>query len=101
MGANRIFVIKIFIYKALFITIVGGILGVALGICAAFAISSISSLLGVVSFITPTADFNSIILPIIIAIISGLIGGIWPAIKASKMFAVKRKISTIKKEATS
>ena len=91
MGANRTFVIKIFIYKALFITLVGGILGVALGICAAFAISSISSLLGVVSFITPTADFNSVILPIIIAIMSGLIGGIWPAIKASKMFAVKRR----------
>ena len=99
MGANRIFVIKIFIYKALFITIVGGILGVALGMCAAFAISSISSLLGVVSFITPAADFNSVVLPIIIAIISGLIGGIWPAIKASKMFAVKRRAPTIKKEA--
>jgi len=101
MGANRIFVIKIFIYKALFITLMGGILGVALGICAAFAISSISSLLGVVSFITPTADFNSVILPIIIAIMSGLIGGIWPANKASKMFAVKRRASITKKEATS
>lgn len=99
MGANRSFVIKIFIYKALFITLVGGILGVSLGICAAFAISSISSLLGVVSFITPTADFSSVVLPVIIAIMSGLIGGIWPAIKASKMFAVKRKTSTVNKEA--
>lgn len=99
MGANRNFVIKIFIYKALFITIVGGILGVALGMCAAFAISSISSLLGVVSFITPAADFNSVVLPVIIAIISGLIGGFWPAIKASRMFAVKRRTPSIKKEA--
>ncbi len=99
MGADRSFVIKIFIYKALFITIVGGVLGVALGICAAFAISSISSLLGVVSFITPTADFSSVILPVIIAIMSGLIGGFWPAIKASRMFAAKRRTPTIKKEA--
>jgi len=98
MGANRNFVIKIFIYKALFITIVGGILGVALGICAAFAIASISSLLGVVSFITPSADFSSVVLPVIIAMIFGLIGGIWPAIKASRMFAVKRITTTTKKE---
>ena len=93
MGANRSFVIQIFIYKALFITIVGGILGVAMGMCAAFAISSISSLLGVVSFITPTADLNSVVLPIIIAIMSGLIGGLWPAIKASRMFVTKKEVS--------
>ncbi len=99
MGANRNFVINIFIYKALFITLVGGILGVAMGICAAFAISSISSLLGVVSFITPAADFNSVVLPIIIAMMFGLIGGFWPAVKASRMFAVKRRTPITKKEA--
>jgi len=91
MGANRSFVIQIFIFKALFITLAGGILGVALGICAAFAISSISSLLDVVTFITPVADFNSVIIPVIIAIISGLVGGFWPAIKASRMFVTNRR----------
>ncbi|MCK5310419.1 MAG: ABC transporter permease [Thermoplasmata archaeon] len=91
MGADRNFVIQIFIYKALFITFAGGILGVAMGFCAASAISSISSLLGVASFISPTADFNSVVLPVIITLISGLIGGFWPAIRASKMFITKRR----------
>ena len=99
MGANRNFVIQIFIFKALFITFVGGILGVVLGFCAANAISSISSLLGVASFISPVAEFSSIGLPIIITIISGLVGGIWPAIKASRLFGTKRKKSIAIKEA--
>ena len=91
IGADRNFVIQIFMFKALFITLVGGILGVSLGFCAASAISSISSILGVVTFISPTADFNSVVLPVIISLISGIIGGIWPAIKASRMFTVKRR----------
>jgi len=99
MGANRSFVIQIFIFKALFITLVGGILGIALGICAAFAISSISTLLGVVSFISPVADFNSVVLPILIALASGLVGGIGPAIKASRMFVTRRKLITAKEVA--
>lgn len=87
IGANRSLVIQIFILKALFITLAGGILGVALGICASFAVSSVSSLLGVVSFITPIADFNSVLVPIIITLLSGLIGGIWPAFRASRLFS--------------
>lgn len=90
IGASREFVIRIFLMKALFITFVGGILGTALGFCAANAIASISSLLGVMTFITPVANINSVILPVIISIISGLIGGFWPAIRASKMFTVRR-----------
>ena len=91
IGADRNFVIQIFMFKALFITLVGGVLGVSMGFCAASAISSISSILGVVTFISPTADFNSVVLPVIISLISGVIGGIWPAIKASRMFTVKRR----------
>ena len=91
MGANRNFVIQIFMFKAFFITMVGGLLGVALGFCAASAISSVSSLLGIMTFISPVADFNSVVLPIIITLIAGLIGGFWPAIKASRMFITKRR----------
>lgn len=90
VGANRNFVIGVFMLKALFITLVGGILGTALGFCAASAISSISSLLNIMTFITPVASLKSVVLPVVISLISGLIGGIWPAIRASRMFAPRR-----------
>jgi hypothetical protein len=90
IGASRGYVIQVFIFKALFITLVGGILGTAMGFCAASAISSISSLMNVMTFITPVANLNSVVLPIAISIISGLIGGIWPAVRASRMFAARR-----------
>jgi hypothetical protein len=87
MGASREYVIRIFMMKALFITFVGGILGTAMGFCAANAITSLSSLLKVMTFITPVADFKSIVLPVFISVISGAIGGFWPAMKASRLFA--------------
>jgi hypothetical protein len=93
VGASRGYVIWVFISKALFITLVGGILGTAMGFCAASAISSISSLMNVMTFITPVANLKSVVLPITISIISGLIGGIWPAIRASRMFAARRQIA--------
>ncbi len=90
VGATRTFVIKIFILKSLFITLVGGILGTALGYCTASAISSISSVFGVMTFVTPVATLDSIVIPICISLISGLIGGFWPAVRASKMFSLRR-----------
>ena len=76
--------------KSLFITLMGGIIGVALGYCTASAIASLSSIFNVTTFVVPVASFDSVILPVIIAMISGLIGGSWPAIRASRMFAIRR-----------
>lgn len=90
IGATRYFVIKIFIFKSLFITFVGGIIGVALGFCTASAIASVSSLFNVTTFVVPVASFESVIMPVIIALISGFVGGIWPAIRASRMFTIRR-----------
>ncbi len=90
MGASREYVVRIFMMKALFITLVGGVLGTAMGFCAANAITSLSSLLKIMTFITPVADMKSIALPIFISVISGVIGGFWPAMKASRMFTPRR-----------
>lgn len=90
VGATRAFVVKIFIMKSIFITLVGGILGVSLGYCTASAISSFSSVMGVATFVTPVASFDSIVLPICISVFSGLIGGFWPAVRATKMFSLRR-----------
>jgi hypothetical protein len=90
VGATRGFVIKVFLLKSLFITLVGGVLGTALGYCTASAISSLSSIFGIMTFVTPVATLDSIGLPIMISMISGLIGGFWPAIRASRMFTLRR-----------
>jgi hypothetical protein len=90
IGASRNYVIGIFLLKSLFITFAGGVLGMALGFCAANAISSVSSLLDIMSFITPKASLGSVVLPVLISMAAGMIGGLWPAIRASKMFAPRR-----------
>ncbi len=90
IGAGRNYVIGIFMLKSLFITFVGGVLGTAMGFCAANAISSMSSLLDIMSFITPKASFGSVVLPVLISMAAGMVGGFWPAVKASKMFAPRR-----------
>jgi hypothetical protein len=92
IGASRKYVIRVFMLKALFITLVGGILGTAMGFCAANAIISMSGVLNVFTFITPVANMKSVALPVLISIISGMIGGFWPALKASKMFASRRNL---------
>jgi hypothetical protein len=90
VGATRGFVVKVFLFKSIFITFVGGVLGAALGFCIASAISSLSSVIGVTTFVTPVATVDSIGLPIVISLISGLIGGFWPAVRASRMFTLRR-----------
>ena len=91
IGASREYVIQVFLLKALFITAAGGILGIAMGFCAASAISSLSSIMGVMTFITPVANMRSVALPFVISIISGIVGGIWPAMRASRLFVPGRK----------
>jgi len=90
VGASREYVIRVFMFKALFITAIGGILGTAMGFCAASAISSMSSLANVMTFITPVANLRSVLLPFLISVISGAVGGFWPAMKASRMFVARR-----------
>ncbi|MDD4307439.1 MAG: ABC transporter permease [Thermoplasmata archaeon] len=90
IGASREYVVRIFVLKALFITLFGGILGTAMGFCAASAVSSVSSVMNIMSFIRPLADARSVLLPLAISLLSGFIGGLWPAIKASRMFAPRR-----------
>ena len=92
VGATRGYVVKVFLLKSLFITLVGGVLGTALGFCTASAIASVSSVFDVMTFVTPVATLDSVLLPVVISLISGLIGGFWPAVRASKMFTPRRSV---------
>ncbi|UCE73897.1 MAG: FtsX-like permease family protein [Methanomassiliicoccales archaeon] len=84
LGASPRTVLYVFLSQALFISGVGSILGLALGIIAANAIVSLSQLLGFTSVLVPQVTLYIIGLPIAMALLAGLAGGFFPAYKASK-----------------
>ncbi len=83
LGAKRRVIIGIFTLKALFITMAGGILGIALGICVANGVVSISSLFGINTIIIPLIKMDTLLLPLALSLMAGLIGGLLPSLKAS------------------
>jgi len=84
LGASPKIVMYVFLFQALFICGVGAILGLAIGIIAANAIVSFSQLLGFTSVLVPQVTPYIIGLPIAMTVFAGLVGGFFPAYKASK-----------------
>ncbi len=84
IGAGSALIMGVFLTQALFISAFGALLGVSMGVVATSFISSWSSLFGYASFVTPQMTFNSVVVPILTAIIFGLIGGIFPSYLASR-----------------
>lgn len=85
LGGSSNTVMTIFLFETLFISSTGAFLGCIFGIIISNALLSVSSLLGFESFITPEVTLYSIVLPIAIAIISGMIGGSYLSFKASRI----------------
>jgi ABC-type antimicrobial peptide transport system permease subunit len=85
LGGSKRLVMGVFVLKSFFISFLGGILGVALGVVAMNAITSFSPLVGFNTLVIPQASWFSIALPFLVAILFGLIGGILPSYKASKL----------------
>lgn len=84
LGASPWTVMYVFIAQALFISGIGAIFGLALGIIAANAVVSISQLMGFTSVLVPQVTPYIIGIPIIVTVFAGLIGGFFPAYRASK-----------------
>lgn len=84
LGASPGLILGIFLGQTLFISSFGAVLGVALGIITTNFVISFSSLVGYATLITPEITFQSTIMPIILAICSGLAGGVLPAYFASR-----------------
>lgn len=84
LGASPKIVIYVFLSQALFICGVGAILGLALGIIAANGIVSLSQFVGFEAVLVPQITPYIIALPIVMAVFAGLVGGFFPAYKASK-----------------
>ncbi|MCL0075073.1 FtsX-like permease family protein [Thermodesulfovibrionales bacterium] len=84
IGATNRDVLSLFLVEAVIISVVGGILGVLAGV----AISSVMSTL-IAKFVI--VDMPLIIAPevlvggLIIALVTGIIGGLYPARRAAKM----------------
>jgi len=85
LGGSRKLVMMVFVLKSFFISLLGGALGVALGVVAMNAITSFSPLIGYNTLVIPQATWLSVALPFFVALLFGLIGGLLPAYKASRL----------------
>ena len=82
LGANRMDIVLQFLFEAVFISLIGGIIGVILGVSAASIITS--------SYDIPTIVSTwSVVLSFMVASSIGLIFGIFPAQKAAQQDPIK------------
>ncbi|MHA1359445.1 MAG: ABC transporter permease [Candidatus Helarchaeota archaeon] len=83
VGADRFQIIRIFLYQAIILSLIGGVLGVLSGVFlsygASFIVSQITSIV-----VRPVFDIFVIGFAIGLGIITGLLGSLYPAYKASK-----------------
>lgn len=83
IGAKNSHIIWQFLVETITITVVGGIIGIALGVLIAFLISSVINYLGYTwQFII---NLSSIMMGIGVSVVVGLTFGIYPSRKASKI----------------
>jgi putative ABC transport system permease protein len=78
LGARRNTILSQFLLEAMFVTVVGGLFGVVLGIALAEGISLVSPVKAV-------SSPGVAVLGIIVSGVVGLISGIWPAYRAAQL----------------
>jgi len=83
VGANSANIQKQFLFEAIIVTLLGGIIGIIIGVIVSFLVSVIANYLGYEwSFIISPI---SIMLGVSVSITVGIIFGLYPAIKASRL----------------
>ena len=86
MGARRSFILKLFILESAMLSILGGLFGVALGIAMSHGITSFFSIFVPGSpTVAPLTKLSTIGWGIVTSLSIGLIGGVFPANRASKV----------------
>jgi ABC-type antimicrobial peptide transport system permease subunit len=82
IGARRRDITWQFLFEAMTLTGLGGVLGVVLGSSAAFAVRAATAMRAVV-------PIWSVVIGLAVAIAVGLVFGVWPALKASRLEPVE------------
>ena len=86
IGANNLNILSQFLAEAVAVTMIGGIIGIILGIAVAFLISVIANFLEYDwEFIVTT---SSIFVSVFVATLVGIVFGLYPARKASKLHPI-------------
>jgi ABC-type antimicrobial peptide transport system permease subunit len=89
IGSSPSLITGIFAVQTLYVSIFGGLLGITLGFVVTSFITSFAPLLGYASFVVPQATITSVLIPFLLALIFGLVGGLPVAALASRK--VKRE----------
>ena len=90
IGARKSHILSLFLLQGVMISILGAILGLAMGTIVSNFVVSFTPLFGYTSFVEPQATQASIAMPIMLSIITGLIGAMIPAYRAAQI-DVRRK----------
>lgn len=84
IGGSPSLITGIFALQTLYVSVFGGLLGITLGFVATSFITSFAPLLGFASFIVPQATVGSVLVPFLLALAFGLVGGLPIASIASR-----------------
>lgn len=93
IGASPISVLKLIIAESVFITTVAGYIGMVFGIAVSEALNALMSMGGgsggTTMFKDPTVDISNVIIATVILIVCGVVAGLIPAIKATKVSPIE------------
>jgi len=90
VGARKIHIIVQFIFESLFISFLGGFIGLAISSAIVFGVLSMNLSGGAADFLgSPQISQTAVIVTISVLAIIGLVAGIFPALKAAKVDPVE------------
>ncbi len=76
-------VLCLFLIQAAYLGLLGGLIGASLGIVIANSLTSVAPMFGLKSMIYPAVSFTSLGIPLALSVGASIIGGFYPAYKAS------------------
>jgi putative ABC transport system permease protein len=78
VGASQVDIVWQFLLESVALTIVGGLIGVGIGVCVPWVVEQFLGIRTVISTVT-------LVLPFAMAVIVGLVSGLYPALRAAKL----------------
>ncbi len=85
IGAPPSFVTRLILAQSAFVALFGALLGLALASVVTNGVTSFAPLAGLPSFVLPQPTATGLLLPVLVALAAGLLGGAVPARSAAKL----------------